>query len=201
MLRGSSAAKLMVLLFLILLSGLGGSNIAALGASAPASMMPLIWVTPTLSIVPIGEETCVDIRVQDVENLFGFETVIRFDPARVSVLDADTSKSGIQIQPGPFLQPEDPYQWFVINNANNGNGSARLAITRMAPLGGVSGSGVLATACFRGNIRGHSLVNLSLSSTLMLDTAIAAIPYTLKSGGILVGPVYRLRIPATVRGF
>jgi len=201
MLRRSGAAKAIVTLFLVLLSGVGGSIRQVSGATASANGMPLIWVAPTLSIVPIGEETCVDIRVHEVQDLFGFETVIQFDPVKVSVVDAEPGRSGIQIQPGPFLQPEDPSQWFVINNANNGTGSARLAITRMAPLGGVSGSGILATACFRGNIRGHSQVNLSLTSTLMLDTSIAAIPFALKSAGIIVGPVYHLRIPEVAKGF
>ncbi len=201
MLRKPGAAKLIATLLLVLLSGVGGPIPQASGATPSANGTPLIWVAPTLSVVPIGEETCVDIRVHDVQNLFGFETIIQFDPVKVSVVDAEPGRSGIQILPGPFLQPEDPSQWFVINNANNSAGSARLAITRMAPLSGVSGSGILATACFRGNIRGHSQVNLSLTSTLMLDPSIAAIPFALKPGGIFVGSVHRLRIPEVARGF
>jgi hypothetical protein len=205
MLQRSMLSRFIVLLSLLLLLGAGSSGAAlhTIGADqrAAAQTLPLLWINPTLSLIPIGGTACADVRVEDVEGLFGFETVIRFDHSRVSVVDAYPSSPGIQVLPGPFLQPQNPSNWYVINTADNGSGTIRIAITRMVPESGVSGSGVLATICFLGINRGHTELTLSETATLMLDPQVSFLSFDLKSGGALVGPVYRHRIPLTVRGY
>lgn len=205
MFRVSAASRLTVLLALLLLLGAGGSAqpISARHPDAPAAMdsPPLLYLAPTLSLIPIGGTACVDLRVEDVDNLFGFETILQFDPTRASIVDAVPGTPGVQVEVGPFLQPANPSNWFVINTANNTNGTVRVAITRMAPESGASGSGVLARICLRGINRGHTPLTLSPSATIMLDPYVSFLPFDLKSGGAFVGPVLRYRIPITVRGF
>jgi hypothetical protein len=161
----------------------------------------MLRIEPALSLVPIGGTACADVRVENIEGLFGFETVIQFDPSRVNVVDANPAAPGIQITIGPFLQPQNPSHWFVINSADNVKGTIRVAITRMSPEVGVSGSGVLATVCLLGVNRGHSSLAFSETATLMLDPQVASLSFEPKSGGALVGPVQRHRIPLISRGF
>lgn len=185
-----------VVLLLLLLEGpLSGGALPAAEAQ-----LPLVHLSPTLAVVPIGGTACMDLRVQDVQDLFGFSTDILFDPGRLGVVDANPDSPGVQIAVGPFLQPANPANWYVINSADNTRGLIRLAVTLFPPETGRSGSGVLATICFRGQNRGHSAITLSESGTLLLNPQVSVIPFTVKSGGAFVGPIFQFRIPLVVRG-
>ncbi|MGB9594354.1 MAG: cohesin domain-containing protein [Anaerolineae bacterium] len=196
MFRSSLAPRLIVALLLCLL----GVSQSGAAQPEPAAQTPLVRLSPTLLVVPIGDTSCMDLRVEDVENLFGFETIIRFDPSRLAVVDASPGTPGVQISVGPFLQPVNPGNWYVINSADNASGTIRLAITLFAPEAGQSGSGTLATICFRGLNRGHSAITLSQTETLLVDPQVLVIPFTAKSGGAFVGSVFRFHIPLVVRG-
>ena len=62
-------------------------------------------VSPASTEVVIGTTTTVDIRVENVTNLFGVEVHLSFDPALLEVEDANAGQAGVQIAPGPFLNP------------------------------------------------------------------------------------------------
>lgn len=197
MFRMPLAPKVAAIVILALLIALPRSGATAPGAEA---QLPLAHLSPALLVVPIGQISCTDLRVEDVEALFGFETIIRFDPSRLAVVDAAPETPGVQVEIGPFLQPANPSNWYVVNAADNAGGTIRLAIALIAPETGRSGSGTLATICFRGLNRGHSAIALSETETLLLDPRVSTIPFAVKSGGALIGPVYRFRIPLVVKG-
>jgi hypothetical protein len=205
MLRRTKQARFTVLLPLLLILVTVGSG-GRLRASdsiglAGAETLPLLRIDPTLSLVSIGGTACADVRVEDVQNLFAFETVIRFDPARVHVVDAHPATPGVQVIIGPFLEPQTPGNWYVINAADNTAGTIRIAITRLSPESGASGSGILATICLQGVNRGHTYLTFSDMATLMLDPYVSFVPFSMKSSGAIVGPVQRHRIPIVARGF
>ncbi len=191
MLRTLLAPRLAVVLLLLLLLGLPLSD---------AAQVPLVHLSPALVLVPVGGTSCVDLCVENVENLFGFATVIRFDPSRLAVVDALPETPGVQIEIKSFLQPTNPNNWYVVNSVDNAGGTIHLTIALFAPEAGRSGSGVLATACFRGINRGHSPIAFTDTETLLLDPHVSVIPFATKSGGAFIGPVYRFRIPLVVRG-
>lgn len=198
MFRMPLAPKVAAIVILVLLIALPRSGATAPGAEA---QLPLAHLSPALLVVPIGQTSCTDLRVEDVEDLFGFETIIRFDPSRLAVVDAAPETPGVQVEIGPFLQPVvDPSYRYVVNAVDNAGGTIRLAIALIAPETGRSGSGTLATICFRGLNRGHSAIALSETETLLLDPRVSTIPFAAKSGGALIGPVYRFRIPLVVKG-
>jgi hypothetical protein len=185
---------------LLLLVGLLAASSPASSRTVPAGQSPaLVRIAPTLSLVSIGGTTEVDVRVENVEDLFGFEAVIQFDSQKLHVLDSEPSAPGVQVKIGPFLKPADPSLWFVVNSVDNAKGEIHLAMTRMAPLGGVSGSGVLAIISLQSSIRGASPLTFSPGVTSMLDPSVNPLPFTLKSGGVLVGPVQRARLPLAIR--
>jgi len=195
-------SRLVLLLVLLLLTTQSGAVLDA-GDSVPRAVsewLPLLRIDPTLTLVPIGGSACADVRIDDVEGLFGFETVIRFDPSRVHVVDLYPKTRDDQ-RLRTFLEPQTPGNWYVINAADNAAGTIRMAIFRMAPESGASGSGVLARVCLQGINRGHTGLTFSETATQMLDAYVSSVPFTLKSGGALVGPVQRHRIPMIARGF
>jgi len=105
-----------------------------------------VLIAPQNSEVAVGATTTVDIRVDNVTDLFGAEVHLAFDPALLEVVDADSGTGGVQIQPGTLLSPDFTAQ----NEVDQGSGKIDFAISQMQPKEPVSGSGVLATITFRG---------------------------------------------------
>jgi len=108
-----------------------------------------------------GETVALDIRVQDVVNLYGGRVQITFDPTVIQVRDADPrgSAPGIQIRTGDFLDPIN--QFVLVNEVDNRTGTVEFAVTQLRPAVVRSGSGVLATLHFETLAEGSSLVRLT----------------------------------------
>ena len=86
------------------------------------------------------------MRVADVQDLYGFEMHLRFDPAVVQVADSDPGTSGVQVAPGDFLSAD----FVVQNRADNQAGTIDFAVTQLNPSEPKSGSGTLFTVYFQG---------------------------------------------------
>lgn len=112
-------------------------NADALVRIAPA----VVTTTNTAFSVPV------DIRIEDVNGLYGADARLTFDPALLAVQDADPGKAGIQIELGPLLTSGTYF--IVINAADNVSGTIRLALTQLNPTEPVTGSGVLARVTFK----------------------------------------------------
>jgi LysM repeat protein len=116
---------------------------------------PTVVIDPPGREVAVGATTTVDIRIENVSDLFGAEVHLTFDPALLEGVDADAGTAGVQIQPGAFLSPD-----FTAQNAvDQAAGKIDFAISQMSPRGPVSGSGVLATITFTGKAAGTSPIN------------------------------------------
>ena len=109
----------------------------------------------------VGETVTLDIRVQNVTNLYGGRVQITFDPTVIRVRDADPrgSAPGIQIRPGDFLDPIN--QFVLVNEVDNRTGTAEFAVTQLQPAAARSGSGVLATLHLEIVAEGSSFVRLT----------------------------------------
>ena len=70
-----------------------------------------VRIDPPSAQLRIGESVTLDIVVADVQDLYGLDVRLAFDPAQVEVLDADPEKEGVQIQPGDSLYPD-----FMVRN-------------------------------------------------------------------------------------
>jgi LysM repeat protein len=116
---------------------------------------PTVVIDPPTREVAVEATTTVDIRIENVSDLFGAEVHLTFDPVLLEGVDADAGKAGVQIQPGTFLSPDFTAQ----NEVDQAAGKIDFAISQMAPHGPVSGSGVLATITFRGKAAGTSSIN------------------------------------------
>jgi LysM repeat protein len=116
---------------------------------------PTVVIDPPSREVAVGATTTVDIRIENVSDLFGAEVHLTFDPALLEGVDADAGTTGVQIQPGGFPSPDFTAQ----NQVDQAAGKIDFAISQMAPHGAVSGSGVLATITFKGKAVGTSPID------------------------------------------
>jgi hypothetical protein len=115
------------LLLLVLLSSLGRP------AHASAQTGTVVRVNPALVFLQAGQSATVEIRVENVEQLFGFAIDVHFDPSKISA--ASTTL-------GDFLEPG----WTVENIIDNNNGFLKYAMAQIgAETPSKSGSGVLLT--------------------------------------------------------
>jgi len=147
-----------------------------------------IWAQGTVTIrldpmsleIGAGNTDTVDILVENVTDLYGFEFEITFDPAMVEVVDADPDEEGVQIQSGDFLSPD----WTLENTVDNDNGTIAYALCQMNPSPPQSGGGVLAIITWRGKAPGTS--SLHLAHVLLAATRGVEIPASAEDGQIVV---------------
>ena len=119
--------------------------------------LALVRLEPEYQQIEVGEIVEVRVMLDDVEDLYGIEFRIRFDPTFVWVVDVDPAETGVQIALGDFPSPD-----FVSRNeADNVAGRIRYAVTQMWPSEPRSGSGWVATIRLWGRSRGTSWRNRS----------------------------------------
>lgn len=122
-----------------------------------------VRVAPASSQVSAAQSVDVALEVVDVEELYGFDVTVTFDPQAVEVVDADPSQPGIQVGQGLFLDAG----FAVINIADNAEGSVHFVMTQLNPSEPKSGTGSLIVVKLRGKQVGASsplaVVNPQLS--------------------------------------
>jgi len=117
-----------------------------------------IVLSPSNAQVVVGQTVVVDIRIEDIQDLWGGDVQLAFDPHIIEVVDADPGVPGVQIQPGDFPRPD----FVVKNTADNAAGTIWYALTQT---GGdpCNGSGTMARITFRGKDLGISAVRFTYS--------------------------------------
>lgn len=158
----------------------GWKNI--LGAVALTVACAQAWAVPTLTFsTPAGSATVgsiaqVDVRIDDVADLYGYNFSVNFDPTRLH-LDSATA--------GSFLGAgADTVTGYA--DVDNDNGLLSFAygsLVSMVP--GVNGGGILFSLQFDTLTAGNA--GLSFSDVLFLDSAlndiaVVAVPGTLQVG-------------------
>ena len=114
--------------------------------------LPVFAAAPSVSLgngvleLSVGQSVPLPVRVADVQDLYGFEMHLRFDPAIVQVADSDPNSSGVQVATGDFLSAD----FVVQNRADNQAGTIDFAVTQLNPSEPKSGSGTLFTVYFQG---------------------------------------------------
>jgi LysM repeat protein len=138
-----------------------------------------VFIDPPTREVAVDATTQVDVRIENVSNLYACDVHLTFAPALLEVVDADPGTAGVQIQPGTFLSPD----YVVQNEVDQAVGKIDFAVTQMAPHEPVSGSGVLVTVTFKGKAAGDSDINLGV---LLSDRDGMAISASTQEGRITV---------------
>jgi hypothetical protein len=118
------------------------------GARVSAQEGASVFILPDTQVIPVGGETEMEVRVADVNNLYGFEFHLTFDAEMVEVIDSDPDTEGTQINPGDLLIPGTSANT-SLNQVDNAQGTIDFAMTLVAGDTPVSGSGILATIGIR----------------------------------------------------
>lgn len=137
---------------------------------------PALQGSTTLAITPAqldlacGQTAQVDIRVNNVEGLFGVDVKVSFDPRIVEVVDASTDMPGVQIQAGNMPDVSRGQGLIQVNAVDVTAGSISYAAIRLNPAQPQSGSGIVASVTFKGKSTGTSPINF-VSGVLSDETA------------------------------
>ena len=142
-------------------------------ASSAAQPQTVVKILPQTVKLRVGDRVTVDVVIEQVSELFGAEVHLSFDPEVLEVVDADSTKEGIQIEPGTLPAPD----FVVQNTADNQAGTVDYALTQLKPSEPRSGDGLLARVTFRGKRAASS--QILLEQFVLADiqgTAIEALP-------------------------
>jgi hypothetical protein len=176
--------KLLLLLSVLLVT------LTTLGQLSPvtAQTVPVVRVSPALVELEAGQSATIEIWVDDVAALFGFELEVRYNPAKISA--ASTTLGGF-LEPG--LTP--------VNTIDNVNGVLRYDMVQIGTgTTSKSGSGVLIRFEIT-LLEATSATPLVISSILLTDRDGFEIPCDTENGVVLtpgVSPVYTVYLPLVV---
>jgi LysM repeat protein len=154
---------------------------SALPFSRALAASGMALLTPGAQNIDVGQVTTVTLRVENIEQLYGYQTAIVFNPSILEVIDANTGKAGVQVALGTFLQPDFEYQ----NNADNSVGTIVVVVTQLSPSPAVSGSGDLFTISFRGKAQGTS--DVRFTDLKLAKEAGVEIPVSRQDAQVVVG--------------
>lgn len=123
----------------------------AVGLSpAAAQTAAMVAVAPGDMELGAGMTADLAIEVRDVQDLYGIDITVTYDPAVVEVVDANPSLPGAQVSLGVFLDGG----MAVINQADNAAGTVHFVMTQLNPAEPKSGTGNLLVIRFRGKQAG-----------------------------------------------
>ncbi len=163
----------------VLMAALLVAPLAAHEAAAQANTR--VVVSPVSALVGEGQTATVEVRVENVQDLYGLDIRIGFDPAVVEVVDADAQQTGVQVRPGDLLSVD----FMIRNTVDNAQGTIWYALTQLNPSEPVSGSGTAFIILFQGKQRGATSA-LTITYQKMSTRAGEAIPADVVNGEIRV---------------
>lgn len=131
-----------------------------------------------------GDQGSMVIRVDDVQNLYGLEFHMSFDPSIIEVVDADPAKSGVQIQQQNDLLKNS---FVAVNKADNAAGTIDYAVTLLNPAPPVSGGGPVAIITFRA--KGNGTSPLKVDKAIFATRKAEEIKSVWQDGAIGVSPL------------
>lgn len=122
-------------------------TLLATALSSPGqAQTSLIRMQPNPIEVKVGETAQLVIEIVDVQDLYGVDLLINFDPDVLEVVDSYTNQEGIQVNLGMFLDAGLE----IKNQADNEAGTVRFVMTQLNPSLPKSGSGQLVVITLKG---------------------------------------------------
>jgi hypothetical protein len=144
----------------------------------PANSTMKISVTPKTSTISRGGNVDIGIQISSASNLYGFQFDIKYNPA---ILNYSRMAEGIFLNKnkadGTFCVPIQP-------KSSAGKSYVTVACTRLGPVGGVSGDGLLESVTFTSIGSGTS--ELAISNLKFVDTNVKEIAVESEGGSVTV---------------
>jgi hypothetical protein len=154
---------------------------AGFPAVVPRAGEALVCTDPVRLEIGAGQSEILQILLVNADKIYGIDLLATFDPAVVEVVDADSTKSGIQMLPGGFLKPD----FTARNLADNNIGTLRYVATQLNPTPPSSGKGIVLSIRFRGKKAGTHTI-LTIVSVVIADQRGIKKPVTTQDGDLVV---------------
>ena len=163
------------------------------GHSAAQEGVPTLSCRLPSAPITVGGQAEVFLEIQNVQNLYGYELVLRYDSTLIEFVDADPAREGVNTQLSNFLSPD-----FLVLNDVDPPGELWLNLMQIDPTPARSGSSPLARAIVTG--RQDGIVNFSVTDLILYDVAGNEIPYQIQNCALQVGtppsPTATVTLPA-----
>ncbi len=159
--------------------------VGVLAAAGPARAQApaLVSVSPEYQLAHLGDTFSVQVRIDDVEAMYGFDVLLSFPPELLEALSVSDAE---------FLAPG--MGWTLIDNEA---GTVNVVHTQLNPAEPVSGSGALFTIVFRVDAEGATAA-LALSAVTLSDRDGFGVPCDTQDGRARLGD-YLLFLPIALR--
>ena len=148
---------------------------------AQESQAVLQFDPPTLELM-LDTQGKVNVFVQNVQNLYGIEFRLAFDPDLIEVIDADPGEDGVQIWPADWWKDG----FVAVNMVDNATGRIDFAATLLRPAQPVSGTRAIAVIPFKARKIGSS--TLDVESAILSTRNAEMISFIPQAGKIAVKP-------------
>jgi len=127
---------------------------ALLGAALPAGAQDgtIVWIQPPSGSFQPGDTFAVQVRIDDVADLYGLDVRLAFDPDLLQVVEAQVMPETELLSP-PWL--------IAYNLVDNEAGTIMYVVTLLSPHPPVSGSGAIFSFHFEAVQDGTALVEIS----------------------------------------
>ncbi len=122
--------------------------------------------------------TVIHIVLHDVQNLYGAEVHLTYDPAILQIEDGDDSLPGVQCAAGPDFTSSNSF--VALNRVNQQKGAIDFAVTLLNPAAPLQGKVVLASFTVRAKQAGST--QISFSQTLLADRNGQPLPLASQGG-------------------
>jgi LysM repeat protein len=113
------------------------------------------------SAITCGDNIPQEVRINNVQGLYGVDVRVTFDPTIVEVVDANAQAPGIQVQPGNFPDVTNGQGMVQVNNVDPAQGTISYSAIRLNPAPAQDGSGVIASITFKAKANGNSAISLA----------------------------------------
>jgi hypothetical protein len=152
----------------------------------------ILWLNPIQASALKGGIVEVVLQMDNINNVYGAQVSLSYDPSVLSVVDADPGMAGVQINPGSCPQPD----FVVLNNADNSTGLIEYAATQLSPTRPCDG-GEMATITFRCLIQ-DSISQVIISESIIADPNLTPIAHSTQHGSVTCFAGEQLFLPIVV---
>jgi hypothetical protein len=159
---------------------------------ALAADSPLLWLNPSQAIVPQGGIVKVVLQLDNLNNVYGSEISLDFDPNVLEVIDALPGVNGVQLIPGSCPKPD-----FIVENfADNTAGSIEYAVTQLSPTLPCDG-GEMASITFR-CLTQDGISHIQINESIIADPDLYSLLHSTQHGSITCLAGDQLFLPIVV---
>jgi len=130
-------------------------------AVVKATPETVVKVEPYSSYANLGETFTINVTVADVQNLYGVDITLYWNPSILQVVSVDL-RLGVESHPDGVIHesPSLPYIFIAENNVNQEQGKYILAATSFAPAPSFNGTGNIVRITFSATSTGNCKLDL-----------------------------------------